>query len=281
MTISDALKLNGFNPAASGNSVNLAQSMVRNDENIIFAMQAQLYQDLAAKKINMFKLPASQRYNAIFVITDRRLFFCQSLPNKNIQMYQWLFDVKSTQIKTSFLSTPVLSILFGFEELQIFIPSKNINAVNACLQNAIRQCPVTAEDIKNASKKKKPAAKPKTTKAKSKQNDDFVPPEVDFYTKVVGVTFKNSDGSDRQKIISKCKVGQDVVFKPTPTKEYPEAVGVFTTKGKQLGNLKADLAHDLIHNYPNNPMQATIADITGGNGQNYGCNIHIHIFAKK
>lgn len=281
MTISDALRQNGFNPFICGNSVNLAQSMVRDDENIIFAMQAQLYQDLAAKRINIFKLPASQRYNAIFVITDRRLFFCQSLPSEDIQMYQWLFDVKSTQIKTSFLSTPVLSIIFGYDELQIFIPSKMIYAVNNCLQTAIRQCPVTAEDIQNAAKMKKPATKSKSTKSKVKQ-DDFIPPESDFHTKVVGVTFKNNDGSDRQKIISKCKVGQDVIFRPTPSREYPEAVGVFTTKGKQLGFLKADLAHDLIHLYPNNPMQATISAITGGGkGENYGCNIHIHIFPMK
>lgn len=278
MTISEALKQNGFNPHSAGNSLNLAESMVRNDEIVLFAMQAQLYQDLAAKNINMFKLPAKQRYNAIFVITDRRLFFCQSEPSRNIQMYQWLFDIKSTQIKTSLLSTPVLSILFGFDELQVFIPSKIINNVCELLNTAIRQCPITAEDIKSTNKSKKPSAKGKTSK---KANSDFVPPEADFHTKVVGVTFKNDDGSDRQKIISKCKVGQDIIFKPTPTREYPEAIGVFTTKGKQLGFLSADLAHDLIHNYPNNPMQVTIADITGGNGNNYGCNLHIHIFAKK
>ncbi len=106
--------------------------------------------------------------------------------------------------------------------------------------------------------------------------------ERDFYSKVVGVTFKNSDGSDRQKIISKCKVGDDIIFKPVPTKQYPDAIGVFTTKGKQIGHVKADLALELKEKYPTHPMQVTIANITGGNdGTNYGCNLHIIIYKKQ
>lgn len=101
----------------------------------------------------------------------------------------------------------------------------------------------------------------------------------DFHTKVVGVTFKNDDGSDRQTIISQCKAGQDVVFKPTPSKKYPDAIGVFTSSGKQLGNVSADLAGDLLKKYGNNPMQVTIAGITGGGDNNYGCNLHVVIYA--
>lgn len=100
----------------------------------------------------------------------------------------------------------------------------------------------------------------------------------DFHTKVVGVTFKNDDGTNRQKIISGCVPGQDIIFRPTPTKKYPEAIGVFTTKGKQLGNVNAELASDLIHKYPNNKMKVTISDITGGGDKNYGCNLHVVIY---
>ena len=106
--------------------------------------------------------------------------------------------------------------------------------------------------------------------------------ECDFHSKVVGVTFKNDDGSDRQKIISKCKAGDDIIFKPVPTKQYPNAIGVFNTKGEQLGHLKADLALELKEKYPTNPMQVTIANITGGStGASYGCNIHIIIYKKQ
>lgn len=103
----------------------------------------------------------------------------------------------------------------------------------------------------------------------------------EMHTKVVGVTFGNDDGTSRQQIISQCKAGQSVVFKPTPTAEFPEAIGVFTENGKQLGNVNAELAHDLINRYFENPMKVTIADITGGkDGKNYGCNIHLIIYNK-
>jgi len=104
----------------------------------------------------------------------------------------------------------------------------------------------------------------------------------DFHSKVVGVTFKNADGSDRQKIVKTCKPGDDIIFKPTPSKEYPDAIGVFTTSGKQIGNLNADLARELKTKYPTNPMSVTVSNITGGGeDHNYGCNIHLTIYKKQ
>ena len=104
--------------------------------------------------------------------------------------------------------------------------------------------------------------------------------ETDFYTKVVGVTFNNDDGSSRQKNIAACKAGQGVIFRPVAVKGHPEAVAVFTESGKQLGNLSAELASTLRTKYPFNPMQATIAEITGGTGSKatYGCNLHLIIY---
>lgn len=105
--------------------------------------------------------------------------------------------------------------------------------------------------------------------------------ESDFYTKVAGVTFDNADGTSRQSIIKKCSPGEDVIFKPMPSKEYPDAIGVFTAKGKQLGFLKAELAHEMKYQYGTNPMSATISDITGGdNGKSFGVNLHIVIYKK-
>lgn len=66
-----------------------------------------------------------------------------------------------------------------------------------------------------------------------------------------------------------------------PSKEYPDAIGVFTTKGKQLGFLKAELAHEMKYKYGTNPMSATISDITGGDsGKSFGVNLHIVIYKK-
>ncbi len=118
--------------------------------------------------------------------------------------------------------------------------------------------------------------------SKMKVDYTFMEIEQDFHTKVVGVTFKNSDGSKRQDIIKKCKVGDDIIFKPVPTKEYPDAIGVFTTTGKQLGHVNADLALELKEKYPMNFMKVTIANITGGvNGENYGCNLYVIIYKKQ
>ena len=100
----------------------------------------------------------------------------------------------------------------------------------------------------------------------------------DFHTKVVGVTFNNENGTSRQTIIKACKPGDDVIFKPTPTKEYPDSVGVFNAIGKQLGNLNAELASELKNQYSKNPMSVTVSNVTGGGDYNYGCNLHVVIY---
>ena len=101
----------------------------------------------------------------------------------------------------------------------------------------------------------------------------------DFHTKVVGVTFGNDDGSSRQEIIKGCKVGEDIIFKPVPTKDYPDAIGVFNMRGQQLGHINAELAAELKEKYGANPMSVTINNITGGDDKNYGCNLHIIIYS--
>lgn len=101
----------------------------------------------------------------------------------------------------------------------------------------------------------------------------------DFHTKVVGVTFDNDNGTSRQEIIKNCKEGDDIILKPVPTPEYPDAIGVFNAKGQQLGHINADLAAELKEEYGTNPMSVTISNITGGDGKNYGCNLHIVIYS--
>lgn len=101
----------------------------------------------------------------------------------------------------------------------------------------------------------------------------------DMNTKVVGVTFGNNDGTSRQEIIKSCNPGDDLILKPVPTTEYPDAIGVFTKSGKQLGHINAELAAELKSDYPNNPMSVTVNNITGGNDKTYGCNIHIIIYS--
>lgn len=105
--------------------------------------------------------------------------------------------------------------------------------------------------------------------------------ERDFHTKVVGVTFNNDDGTSRQAIIERCKPGEDIIIKPVPTKEYPDAIGVFNKRGEQLGHLGAELASEIKTKWGYNPMSITIAALTGGGDRAYGCNLHIIIYRKQ
>ena len=106
--------------------------------------------------------------------------------------------------------------------------------------------------------------------------------ERDFHTKVVGVSFNNKDGSSRQDIIKSCRSGEEIYLKPTPSKEFPDAIGVFTKAGKQLGFVNADLAKDLKEKYPTNPMSCAISDIHGGeDDKKLGVNLHIVIYKKQ
>lgn len=104
----------------------------------------------------------------------------------------------------------------------------------------------------------------------------------DFHAKVVGVSFNNADGSSRQEAIKECHSGEDVLLKPLPTKDYPDAIGVFSKAGKQIGFLSADLAHDMKYKYPMNPMSCAISDIHGGeDSKNLGVNLHIVIYEQQ
>lgn len=103
----------------------------------------------------------------------------------------------------------------------------------------------------------------------------------DFHTKVVGVTFNNDDGTSRQSIIKNCKAGDDIVFKPVPTNEYPDAIGVFNAKGQQLGHLSQGVAAEIKNKYGYNPMSVTVSNVTGGGDLSYGCNLHIVVYEKQ
>jgi len=104
-----------------------------------------------------------------------------------------------------------------------------------------------------------------------------------FYTKVVGVTYQNPEGADRQKILKKCREGERLVLK----REYNnpqdrDAIGVFRMNGEQIGHISSDICSS-------GPEQeglaeamdmgcnafAEIKNITGGYGDKptYGCNI--------
>ncbi|HVT88320.1 MAG TPA: HIRAN domain-containing protein [Tepidisphaeraceae bacterium] len=67
------------------------------------------------------------------------------------------------------------------------------------------------------------------------------------FTKVVGVTKKNANNSDRQKIIARCRMGQALGVQHEATNQYSRhAVMVGTERGEQLGYLPDDVAFDVV-----------------------------------
>lgn len=64
-----------------------------------------------------------------------------------------------------------------------------------------------------------------------------------FRTKVVGVTFQNPDGTKRQDIISKCKIGEHIFLKRDYGNSNDQyAIAVLRETGEQIGFLSRDVA---------------------------------------
>ena len=86
-------------------------------------------------------------------------------------------------------------------------------------------------------------------------------------TKVVGVTFKNSDGISRQDIINDvCRAGQNLTLQvETNNPKDANAIAVYCSKGQigyiSSGRLKDDIAKRL---NSGTSVPATITDVTGG-----------------
>ena len=61
-----------------------------------------------------------------------------------------------------------------------------------------------------------------------------------FFSKVSGVTFKNPDGTDRQRIVARCHEGDLLLLEREPDNKYdPRAVSVLTQAGEQIGYLSS------------------------------------------
>ena len=105
-------------------------------------------------------------------------------------------------------------------------------------------------------------------------------------TKVVGVTFPNPDGSDRQRIIARCHPGEDLALVHEPNNPHDNCAVAVRRKtwlgrmGKQLGHLDARLAREIVnHAAAGRQFACTLRFVTGGrNGKNYGATIDIEIY---
>lgn len=66
------------------------------------------------------------------------------------------------------------------------------------------------------------------------------------FAKVVGVTFPNDDGSERQRVLARCKVGEQLILRHDANNEFSEfAIQVLRTNGEQLGHAPEYLAEQI------------------------------------
>ena len=87
-----------------------------------------------------------------------------------------------------------------------------------------------------------------------------------FHTKVAGVTHENDDGSDRQRIVKRCRIGEELLLEHDSQNRYdPTATRVCRVNGQQIGFLSSELAAQLVeHSERGRRYSAFISDLTGG-----------------
>ena len=98
-------------------------------------------------------------------------------------------------------------------------------------------------------------------------------------TKIVGVTFENEDGENRQDILSKMTGDEDITVEKYTYNGEPAAY--IKWGNKVLGNLSAELAKDLAMKYPKARYTAEILEISGGGVQTFGCNIELDVIIEE
>lgn len=101
-------------------------------------------------------------------------------------------------------------------------------------------------------------------------------PEV-WFNNVAGVTFKNDDGTPRQRIVKKCKGGERLVLRRDPDNEHDQfAVAVHRANGDQIGFIPSDSAEwmgrcmDEGHEF-----WAEVKEVTGQGRDTLGVNIRV------
>jgi hypothetical protein len=87
-----------------------------------------------------------------------------------------------------------------------------------------------------------------------------------FFSKLVGVTHLNEDGSPRQAIIKECRSGERLRLVREPNNQYdPCAVAVHRLTGEQLGYLSRDVAAEIAPRLDRgSPVDVEVAQVTGG-----------------
>ncbi|MFL5330033.1 MAG: HIRAN domain-containing protein [Gemmataceae bacterium] len=104
------------------------------------------------------------------------------------------------------------------------------------------------------------------------------------FAKVAGVTYLNKDGSNRQKILSRCKNGEQLVLQHEPNNKYSEfAIRVIRANGEQLGHAPEYLAERICEETGNGYRAfGMLLEVTGGNFEApiYGANFAVFFISQ-
>ena len=277
--LQEMIKKYSSNTIGIGSSVAYAESMLEPGETVLYSWFGTVFTCNCSNRFDNDVIPFSQKKAAVVVLSNTRILFCYKALLASFSFSVTYTDISTARFNKNLVHSSQIILRTGFDDYYVDVNSAFVKEIYSALcgnlNNAQELAPSKPKKKKEVvtSLEYKAVVYPKTPKPKDIYKE--------FHTKVAGVTFNNDDGSDRQKIISKCKAGQDLYFRPVPTEEYPQAIGIFTSKGKQLGHVSAAIAKDLIFLYPNNPAKVTISEITGGNGKNFGCNILVQIIRLK
>ena len=89
-----------------------------------------------------------------------------------------------------------------------------------------------------------------------------------FFANVAGESFHNDDGSDRQPIISRCRVGEALILDAEPDNPEDEnAIRVLRLDGKQIGYIERDMAARLVDDLTD--FSAFVAGVGRAGGPGY------------
>jgi hypothetical protein len=103
----------------------------------------------------------------------------------------------------------------------------------------------------------------------------------EFNTSVHGTSHRNADGSSRQRIISRCHIGEQLHLVREPSNPIDDhAIAVLRSNGEQIGYIGAHLAYRMVDEMDRgHRFDVFISDITGHEGRRrrYGVNLLIGV----
>ena len=102
-------------------------------------------------------------------------------------------------------------------------------------------------------------------------------------TKIVGVSFKNSDGVERQDLIKRLKEGDVLTIEKEENNPYDKNSHIIKSKDGILGHVSKDLAENLVEKVKNGEKIIGIKKfkVTGLKQHTFGINIVIELDRKE